>query len=73
MEINIQENSKNTIKKVIGTQISNELYCKLKLEAENDFMSISDLLRKIIYLYYKKQGVENINELIKLEIRKENE
>lgn len=70
MEINIQETSKNTLKKVVGTQISHDLYHKLKLEAETDFMSISDLLRKIIYLYYKNQQTAN-ETLIESQIRKE--
>lgn len=53
MEIEITEREKQIIKKVVGTQISQELYDKLKNEAEADFMSISDLLRKIIFMYYK--------------------
>ena len=40
-------------KKVVGTQIPHNLYLKLKEEADNEFMSISDLLRKIIFTYYK--------------------
>lgn len=54
MKIEINEIS-NTLKpkKVIGTQVSQELYDKLKKDSESDFMSISDLLRKIIYSYYK--------------------
>ena len=57
MKINITENTVDTLtssnnKKIVGTQISQELYMKLKTEADNDFMSISDLLRKIIFKYY---------------------
>ena len=59
----IKEISNNTTKKVVGTQITSELYDKLKAEAEFEFMSISDLLRKIIYLYYRdKKQLCNENE-----------
>lgn len=65
MKIEISENSNAVTKKVIGTQVSQELYERLKTESENDFMSISDLLRKIIFLYYreidKKQNDEKEN------------
>lgn len=53
MDIKIKEVNKESIKKVIGTQISQELYDKLKEEADDNFMSVSDLLRKIIFMYYK--------------------
>ena len=58
MQIEIQEmvNSPKP-KKVIGTQISQDLYDKLKQESDDQFMSLSDLLRKIIYVYYR-----NLNE-----------
>ena len=56
MEIQIKETENTTtIKKVVGTQITGDLYDKLKEDSEKDFMSISDLLRKIIYLYYKNK------------------
>ena len=55
MKIDIQESEVMTTKKVVGTQITAELYEKLKIESERDFMSISDLLRKIIILYYRNQ------------------
>lgn len=57
MDIKITEELpvKNNEKKVIGTQIPHDLYCKLKDDAENEFMSISDLLRKIIFTYYKNR------------------
>ncbi len=60
MEIKIQENEKIAEKKVVGTQVSQKLYDQLKGEAESAFMSISDLLRKIIFLYYK--NIENERE-----------
>lgn len=61
MEIKIKETEKTVVKKVVGTQISQKMYDRLKDDAEEAFMSISDLLRKIIFLYYKD-----------LEARKEN-
>lgn len=61
MEIKIKETEKAVVKKVIGTQISQKMYDRLKDDADEAFMSISDLLRKIIFLYYKD-----------LEARKEN-
>ena len=58
MDIRITEKSSESLdicdaKKVVGTQIPHSLYLKLKAEAEEEFMSISDLLRKIIFTYYK--------------------
>lgn len=62
MKIKIDENSKTTIdKKVVGTQITLTMYEQLKKDAENDFMSISDLLRKIIYLYYRDKNEKENN------------
>ena len=55
MSIEIKETEKETIKKVVGTQISQDLFLQLKNEAEENFMSISDLLRKIIFIYYKNK------------------
>ena len=55
MSIEIKETEKETIKKVVGTQISQDLFFQLKDEAEENFMSISDLLRKIIFIYYKNK------------------
>lgn len=54
MQIQINETSNiPKTKKVIGTQVSQELYDRLKNDSEAEFMSVSDLLRKIIYSYYK--------------------
>ena len=53
MAIEIKETEKETIKKVVGTQVNQELFLKLKEEADENFMSISDLLRKIIFIYYR--------------------
>lgn len=44
-----------TSKKVVGTQISLELYEKLQQEAQDNFMSISDLIRKLIIVYYREK------------------
>lgn len=55
MEIKIEEKETVVTKKVVGTQISQKLYDQLKAEADDAFMSISDLLRKIIFLYYKRE------------------
>ena len=61
MDIEIKEKSNPTDKKVVGTQISQSIYDRLKAEAESDFMSISDLLRKIIFLYYRDKDVSYLN------------
>ena len=53
MAIEIKEIEKETTKKVVGTQVNQELFLKLKEEADENFMSISDLLRKIIFIYYR--------------------
>lgn len=55
MQIEIKEEIKQEEKKIVGTQIKQSTYEKLKEEADKDFMSISDLLRKIIYLYYRNK------------------
>lgn len=60
MEIKIKEVEKVLAKKVVGTQVSQKLYDQLKDEADAAFMSISDLLRKIIFIYYK--DLENRKE-----------
>ena len=49
MDIKIEEVSNNTNMKVIGTYINLETYNKLKAEADEDFLSVSSLLKKIIY------------------------
>ena len=61
MELEIKETSNIAVKKVVGTQITSSLYEQLKVEAESGFMSISDLLRKIIYLYYRDKN-KDIND-----------
>ena len=61
MGLEIKETSNAAVKKVVGTQIPAALYEKLRAEAETDFMSISDLLRKIIYLYYRDKEVADVD------------
>ena len=47
----IKEETPVMEKKVIGMQVTVEVYEQLKAIAERDFMSISDVLRKIVILY----------------------
>ena len=54
MDVEIKEGIGQLEKKVVGTQISINTYNELKEIAKNDFMSISDLLRKIIVLYLRE-------------------
>lgn len=55
MQVNISEQeSKTASKKVVGTYIPIELYDALKKEADDNFMSISDILRKIIVLHCRE-------------------
>lgn len=53
MDIKIQETVPEQGKKVVGTYITRDMYDKLKAEADANFMSVSDLLRKLIYLHIK--------------------
>ena len=53
MAIEIKEIEKEATKKIVGTQVNQELFLKLKEESDENFMSISDLLRKIIFTYYR--------------------
>lgn len=43
-------------KKVIGTYVTFELYEELKKEAVDNSISISDMIRKILYLYIKNKN-----------------
>lgn len=54
MEVEIREGTTKLEKKVVGTQINLTTYNELKELAEKDFMSVSDLLRKIIVLYLRE-------------------
>lgn len=53
MEVKIQEVENQVSKKVVGTQVSGDTYSRLKALAQDDFMSISDYLRKIIILHLR--------------------
>ena len=54
MDVEIKEGTEQLEKKVVGTQVSINTYNELKEMAKSDFMSISDLLRKIIVLYLRE-------------------
>lgn len=59
MDVSIKETENlGAAKKVVGTQISQEIYEKLKDEAERDFISVSDVLRKIIYTYFREKEMK---------------
>ena len=49
MKLNIEEKEIKTDKKIIGVQISYELYLKLKTMADERFISVSDLVRSYIF------------------------
>ncbi len=53
-KIDIKEENIPAEKKVVGMQITTEVYEQLKAIADRDFMSISDLLRKIVILYLRE-------------------
>ena len=53
-DIEIREGTTPSEKKVVGMQVTAEIYEQLKAIAERDFMSISDLLRKIVILYLRE-------------------
>ena len=53
MKINIEENDSKKDMKVIGTYVNLDIYQQLKDEADTNFMSISSLIKKIIYNYLK--------------------
>ena len=57
MKVKIKESDSDM--KVIGTYINKETYEELKLEAEENFLTISSLLKKIIYTYIRNKEKEN--------------
>lgn len=59
MDIEVNELTRVNEKKVVGTQINLSTYNELKEIAKEDFMSISDLLRKIIVLYLRDNAKFN--------------
>ena len=54
MDVKIQEKVSRADKKVVAVQIPYEVYQKLKNEAEEDFISVSDVMRRIIIRYYRQ-------------------
>lgn len=61
MIVNIEEKVVQTSKKVVGTQITQEAYNFLLEQAKEDYMSVSDVLRKIIYTYIKSKENAKLN------------
>lgn len=53
MNLEIKEKSVKTKKKIVAVQIPYEVYENLKTEAEEDFISVSDVMRRIIIRYYR--------------------
>ena len=61
MDIEIREDAPRAEKKVVAVQLPYEVYQSLLNEAENDFISVSDVMRRIIIRHYRKgqkQGSE---------------
>jgi len=57
MDIKINENDKiKSPMKVVGTYVSADIYERLKKESEDNFMSVSSLVKKVIYLYIKNSS-----------------
>lgn len=56
MEVKIEDKSSYKNMRVIGTYINLETYNLLKKEADEDFLSVSSLLKKIIYKYLKSKN-----------------
>lgn len=53
MNIEIEEVTKISDKKVVAVQVPYEVYQQLKNEAEEDFISVSDVIRRIIIRHYR--------------------
>lgn len=56
VNVTIKEIPIRTDKKVVAVQIPYEVYEQLKEEAENDFISVSDVMRRIIIRYYRQSN-----------------
>ena len=54
MNVDIKEKVTKSEKKIVAVQIPYEVYEKLKGEAEEDFISVSDVMRRIIIRYYRQ-------------------
>ncbi len=61
MEIRLTENLPPK-KRVVGTQVSDEIYTQLKKEAQDEFMSMSDLLRKLIIIHLREKKGDAIGQ-----------
>ena len=59
MKFKIKEESTKDEMKVIGTYVTSEVYFQLKTEAEENFMSLSSLIKKIIFRYLKENNSKN--------------
>ena len=55
LEITEKDNSSKKSMKVIGTYVSQEIYDKLLMESKEDFITISSLIKKIIYKYLENK------------------
>jgi len=53
MNIEIEEVTKISDKKVVAVQVPYEVYQQLKNEADEDFISVSDVIRRIIIRHYR--------------------
>lgn len=51
--IKIEEASVKTEKKIVAVQLPYEIYEFLKREAEEDFISVSDVTRRILVRHYR--------------------
>ena len=52
-KIKIEETSVKTDKKIVAVQLPYEIYEFLKQEAEEDFISVSDVTRRILVRHYR--------------------
>ena len=54
MQVEIKENTLKTEKKIVAVQLPYEVYEMLKKEAIEDFVSVSDVTRRIIIKHYRE-------------------
>lgn len=53
--IQVEETSVDTTKKTIGVQIPNSMYLKLKQKADRNFISVSDIVRGVLFKYLENE------------------
>ena len=53
-KIEIEETSVKSEKKIVAVQIPYEVYEMLKREADEDFISVSDVTRRILIRHYRE-------------------